>query len=893
MSLIDAARHRLRTFFRPNAADHDRDAELRFHQDLAAEHLAHEIGDAEDAGYAARRELGNTTYAKEEMRHMGALRWVDATVQDLRFASRIFVRSPVFTAIAVLSIGVGIGANTAIFSVINALMLERLPISNPRELVQLWRADSVGEREPYFSVAEFDALRTVLGTDVTALTYLSTTRAEIGGASYDRLSFDAVDGWFFPLLGLRPEAGRLITPADDRDGALVTVFSFRDATRYFGSAQKAVGQRIKLEGHVFTVVGVTPRRFTGVIVGDAMSFVVPRSAQTYVRNTWNPQDGSELMLVTRLAADSVRTRLGLERAFAGCCGDGQLAMPRWRKSRGQLVMLSDISRGTTVGKFDARAMFSRGLYTMMAGVAMILLMACTNVGNLLLARATVRSRELAVRLSLGASRLRIVRQLLVESALLATLGTVVGVALAVWGTSALAGKLPGGLQMLQPYLRLGPNGAVLGFATGIALLCTIVFGVLPAIRATKLDPIIGLRSGSRTATRSGRLDRGVIAFQMSIALVLVASAGLLGATLRNLSAGLGDLDPDRLLIAEVEVAGTTITPDRARAAYDEIDRQLHDVPGVRAAVATDVMPLVYRGFSTRMLDIAGFEDRRNADVEAGLIHVSPGFFTTTGSGLSAGREFGDADIAGAPEVTIISETIARQFFPGTNPIGQMIGFRGGERSMQIVGVARDVKQSDLRAPAPRTVYLPRAQRAHDGDRLIFAMRINGRADVVALAARAAITAAAPNVVIRTVRPLSNQVAFHVGRERALATVAIVFSALAVGLAAIGLYGVMAFQVTSRTREIGVRMALGAGRARVVRMILGQSLGVAIAGVVVGVPLALAAANALRALLYGVAPFEPAPFVLAVGVLVTVAVVATLVPSRNAARVDPLIAMRAE
>ena len=441
---------------------------------------------------------------------------------------------------------------------------------------------------------------------------------------------------------------------------------------------------------------------------------------------------------------------------------------------------------------------------------------------------------------------------------------------------------------------------MVGFTAIIAVFCTMVFGVLPAIRATRIDPVVGLRAGSPNSTRSGRLDLGIIAFQMALALVLVTSAGLLGATLRNLRSGIGDMHPDRLLVAEVEAAGTSIPQGNERAVYDRILERLRWVPGVSAVAGTDVMPLIYMGFTMRTLDIPGFEHLfqndvavENSGLSAWIIYAMPGFFATTGTGLVSGREFNDGDVAGGPPVAIISEAIARQFFQGRDPIGQRMGFHGGRRALTVIGVARDVKQTDLRAPNPRTVYLARAQRPNDGDRFIYAMRTAGDAAPVAAAVRAAIAAAAPEIVTRSVRPMSEQVAISVGRERALRSVALVFSIVAVALAAIGLYGVIAFQVASRSREIGIRMALGADRQQVVLMVMRQSLVVVAAGVALGVPLALGASSGLRALLYGVSPFAVAPFVTAVIVLTGAGIMATLLPSRNASRVDPMLAIRSE
>jgi predicted permease len=904
MSLFDAARHRLRSLFRPGAADRERDEEYAFHQSLAAADHAHDTGDDANARAAARRQFGNTALVKEDVRWTGAMRWVDQFGEDLRFAARTLRRSPVFAIVAVLSIGLGIGANTAVFGVIHALMLERLPVSRPEQLVQLWRADARQASHPYFTVAEYDALR-ASGVEISLITNASVTRSEIGGISNNRLSFEALDGALFPMLGLRAAAGRLLTPEDERQALPVAVLGYGSAVRYFGSSRDAVGQKIRLQDQMFTIVGVLPRRFRGLHVEWPMTIVVPRTTGPLLRNERNPRDGTELTLVARLGANADEIRTALERGFAACCANGQLSAGRQlygpELKAGQRLALTDISRGITVGKFDVREMFGRLLYTLMAGVALILLIACTNIGNLLLARATMRARELAVRMSLGASRARIVRQLLAESVLLAAIGAAVGVLLAVWGTALLSERLPGNLRILEHYVALAPNPSLLGFTAGVAVVCTIVFGVLPAIRATRLDPVAGLRAGSPGTTRSNRLDRGLIAFQLALALVLVASAGLLEATLRQLRSGIGDMQPDRLLIADVETAGTSIAPGREGVVFDQVMERLRAVPGVVSVAGADVMPLFFMGFTTRLLEIPGFEHLTSSEkrldrhpLGAGIIYATPGFFTTTGTGLVAGREFNDRDVAGAPPVAIVSEVIARQFYPDRSAIGERIGFRGGAHGIEIIGVARDVKQTDLRADPPRTVYLSRAQQREDGgDTIIFAIRTERRARAIAPAARAAMAAAAPGLVIRNVQPMSAMVAFMVGREQALEIVAVVFSVVAVGLAAIGLYGVMAFHVTSRSREIGIRMALGADRPRVVRMVVRQSLIVVAAGVAVGVPLAMTAASMLRAHLYGVEPFAPAPFVIAAVVLVAAGLVAALLPSRAASRVDPLIAIRSE
>jgi hypothetical protein len=362
MSFFDAARHRLRNLFRPSAADRERDEEFAFHRSLAESEHVHATGDVTDAPYAARREFGNTTYIKEELRWMGAIRWIDQLGQDLRFAARTFRRSPLFAIVAVLSIGLSIGANTAVFGVIDEVMLKRLAVSHPEQLVQLWRDDGHGGRDPFFNPAEYDALRAASGVDVSLLSWASTTQAEIAGTKYSRLELDVVDGGLFPMLGVGAAAGRLLTPADDRDAAPVAVLGFASAVRYFGSPGDSVGQQITLQGLGFTIVGVLPREFRGLGLEAPLTIVVPRKTALLLRNTRNPPDGTELKLVTRLAADGEQRRLALERGFASCCANGELVTPGAGtvnpiRLDGQHLVLTDISRGISADKTNVREMF--------------------------------------------------------------------------------------------------------------------------------------------------------------------------------------------------------------------------------------------------------------------------------------------------------------------------------------------------------------------------------------------------------------------------------------------------------------------------------------------------------------------------------------------------------
>ncbi len=816
---------------------------------------------------------------------MGALRVFDVLDQDLRFGLRALRRAPGFALVAVLSLGLGIGANTAIFGVIHALMLRKLPVPNPEQLVQLTGAV---ERGNLFPRAEYLAFRDAPGISFATFFLSRVDGAELKGAAL-RPNVEMADGRFFHVLGLAPAAGRLLTEQDESEAAPVAVASYRFAQRYFGTAQAAVGERILLHGHSFTIVGVTPAGYRGLVLTFPFDLTVPRTTTALLATPRGPAPPEVTWVVGRLGGEPSAVAAAVKRAYANCCALGQLAPPGHLPGE-QRVDLAGISRGIAFSKGgDFRSLYSRMLFALMGGVAVLLLISCSNVGNLLLARATVRSRELAVRLSLGASRRRVVRQLLVESGLLAGLGATLGVAAAVWGTAFLARHLPSNLRALEPFIAVEPNRVILGFSLGVAVFCTLLVGVLPALRATRVDPVIGLATG-RAAVRGGRsrLDRAIVAAQVGLALVLVSSAGLLMTTFRNLRSGADGFEPRGLFFAdfdfrsmpETDSAGVLLVAER-------VAERLREVPGVKRAVIGSLVPLVYGGGPSRVVQAQGLEER-----EVVYVRANPGFFDAVGIRLTAGRDFASGDRGGASGVAIVSRGLAERYFPGRNPIGASLRLSQSAGAMQIVGVAEDTKYFDLRSPAPLTLYQPWAASTEG---FLIVVRTDGKMNAAAGidAVRSASAGALPNVQARRVDAMEYMLDYHAGRERSLALIGVLFGAVAVGLAAIGLYGVMAFQVAARSGEIGIRMALGANGRRVVRMVLQQTFGVIAIGIVVGVPLALVAAKALASLLYGTSPWNATPLASAALVLIGVGTAASVLPARRASRVDPLIALRAE
>jgi predicted permease len=875
----------------------------------------HDGAGSDDARLAARRDFGNPTYLKEEARWMGVTRWLDVTRQDLGYAWRALRRSPVFTLVAISSLGIGIGANAAIFGMIHSLLLAKLAVADP-DALRLVTHSPDGPMRAFFTSDEVPAVKAGVPTDLASFHSTDAANGEINGVRVGGVNIDAVDGAFFRVVGVPMAVGRPISPADVRNGAQIAVLSNASANARFGSPSAALGKTIKLNDQLFTIVGVSDAGYHGLRLGSAYEMTVPMTAVPAMQHRPAGERRPDLFLIARFGADSLRLRSALETVFSRCCANGALAFPRSRQGIQRIGFL-DISNGITEGrKIDVRAQYENVLLALMGGVAVLLLIACTNVGNLLLARAAARARELAVRLSLGASRGRIIRQLLAESVLLALLGGATGILLAIWGSAVLSRNMPAGLAMLEPFVAIRPSLMIFGFTASVALGCGLIFGVVPALRATRGDIVAGLRDHQTAGRRVRALDKSVVAVQVGLALLLLSSAGLLNATLRHLTEAVGGSQPETLLIVQLDARDTPHSDTLLQSLVPTFHARFAAMPGVKSVAESFVVPLIYGGLPTRSLDAPGFETASDDQVEVASFAVAPRYFETLGIALVAGRDFNENDVLGSPRVAVISEHLAQQFFPGRSPLGQSIGFRagsgqsigfqagstpgdegggggGGGRNLTIVGVVADAKQSDLRSPAPSTVYLTRRQWPAMSDRAVFAIRTTMPPSQLVPPARAIILGELPKIRIRHLLPMTDLLSMTVGRESAMASLSAAFGFVALLLAAIGLYGVMAFQVSARTREIGVRMALGAGRRQVVGMVIGQALRVIAVGVMLGIPFALFGARSLRALLYGVTPFDPAPLASGAAVLVLVGVIAALVPSRNAARVDPLVAIRCE
>ncbi len=866
---------------------HRRKREADLQEELAF-HLAAETEDrqadglsAEEARYGARRDLGNVTLVQEDTR--AAWGWValEHLVQDLRYGLRGLRKNPAFTATAVLSLALGIGANTAIFSLIDALMLRWLPVRDPQALVQIRIA---GDKYESFSYAIVRALAEQ--KDIfEGVAGFSGWVSNVGTpGSTDRVPGALVTGGFYPTLGLNPAAGRLLTEDDDRTGAPpVAVISYGYWERQFGGNPQAIGKAVRVNGAPVTIVGVSPPGFVGANVGSVADITMPVAALPAV----NPEAAGLLgpgnfwlrvLARPRAGVSNAQVRAHLAAVWPQIAD--RVTPVRWpRFLKEELAKTRfELAPGGT-GWTGLRSVFRKPLFVLMAVVGLVLVIAGANVASLLLARTTVRQREITVRMAIGAGRGRIIRQLLTESALLGACGAALGVALA-WDTGRLLlDVLSSGPQRVT--FDITPSWHVLAFTSAIAMATALGFGVVPAFRSTAIAQSGMLREHSRLGR--SRLLAGLVVVQVALSLVLVTGAGLFTKTLDNLQ----NVDPgfrrEGVLLVDLEGRRTAFP----RELLDDLKR----VPGaLEASVSTHTPlsgavwsePAVPRGRAVPERDTAYF------------IGAGPRFFDLIGMRLLAGRGFSDRDTIGSPPVAVVNEAYALRYFHGANPVGQYLSakVRGQTAELEIIGVVRNADLAGLRREAPPAVYVPYYQLVGDNFPTTLEVRVSGSLSKAAAAIHDRLQPRLPNAPIE-VRPLSAQVEATLVQERLLALLAAMFGGLALVLAIIGLYGQLAYGVAQQAGEIGLRMALGAQRRGVIAMVLRRAVGLVLVGTALGLPAALVASRWVKSMLFGLSPADPTTMLEAALLLIAAALAAAYVPARRAAGVDPMTALRHE
>ncbi|MGE5645234.1 MAG: ABC transporter permease [Acidobacteriota bacterium] len=831
-----------------------------------------------------------------------------AITQDLSYGIRQLRQSPGFTLVAVLSLALGVGANTAIFQLINSIRLKMLPVREPRELASVdfardsMRSGWFSTRSGRLTYAHWDEIRRrqQAFSEVFAWSAARFNLVTGGEARYAEGLY--VSGDFFRVLGVSPILGRTFTPADDTEGCSGTgaVVSHSFWQREFGGDPGVLGRTVSLEGHAFPVIGVTPPAFFGVEVGNRYDVAIPICADPLfaedhkgripVRHAW------WLSMMGRL-----KPGWTLERASAHLRalspGLMQATLPpvyNPAAAKRYLANKLEVTDGGT-GVSGLRREYERPLWLLMATAGLVLLIACANLANLLLARASVREREIAVRLAIGASRWRLVRQLLVESMLLAVAAAVLGTAIAQALSRGLVAFISTSNNRL--FVGLGWDWRILGFTAALAMFTCLLFGLMPALRASRLAPSQVMRSGGR-GTTAGRsrfsLRRMLVSAQVALSLVLLVGALLFVRSLRNLLTAEAGFNAAGVLSVNIDFARANYPKERRTAVYRELHDRLAALPGVLSAAQVWFTPVSGSAWNN---DIGPDGATASASGKTSWFNrVGPGYFHTMGTHLLAGREFDNRDTLSAPKVAIVNQEFARKYFGGKNPVGHTfrIDAPSGkpEPEFQVVGLVENTKYRELREAFLPIGFVPMEQYDEPGPSATFVLRVHGSPGEMTRAVKAAVAAVSPSMGIEF-QSFSAQLEESLLRERLMATLSGAFGLLAGLLATLGLYGVIAYMVARRRGEIGVRMALGADRGRVVRLVLREAALLLGVGIGVGVLLALWAGRAATALLYDLKPWDPVSVAAAVALLTAIALAAAYGPARRAAALDPMTALREE
>ena len=828
---------------------------------------------------------------------------LDSFFRDVRFAFRLMRQTPMVSLVAMLSLALGIGANVAIFSLVNALMLKTLPIHDPERLVILSQPPSETGRQAStsFTNPQWEYLRDHQDF-FPGVVAQGGTRFDLNAGGEARPVVGIfVSGRFFDVLGVAPAIGRTFTDDDDRrkggQAGPVAVLSYGFWQREYGGDPQVVGRGIFLDGHAFTVVGVSAPQFYGLEVGRTFDIAVPIGTEPIIRGTESALDRRSswwLRLVARLApgqtVDQAEARLA---AFHPSLREA--TMPQdWRPQDQQTYIAQPfkLMPGGT-GLSNLRTRYSQPLFVLLGIVALVLLIACANMANLLLAQSTARQRELAIRLSLGASRWQLARQLLIESLLLSFIGATAGIMLALWGSRALVQLLS--TRTVLVTLDLTLDWRVLGFTIVIGVITGLLFGVAPALRATGLTPAMTLRDHSRGVVSGGgrlNLGHGLVALQVAVSFVLVLGASLFVRTLVDLHAQEMGFRSDGVLIASIDLRRTGASEKERPALFERLRDELAAAPGVEAAAVSVLTPMG-NSMWNNLITVPGLEVPERERI-AFFNRLTPGYFRVMGTPLLAGRDISDTDRTGTPKVVVVNETFAKKFFKGENPIGKtfMIGLPGrpDAATYEIVGLVADAKYNSLREPAPPTMYTAWSQADTASSSAVISLRVHGSANGYRGTALDAIQKVSKEAVVNF-KTFEEDINAALIQERLVASLSAFFGGLALLLAAIGLYGVMSYSVARRRNEIGIRMALGAAPQKVMRLVLSNVALVTTAGLVIGIAVAVGTGRFVNTLLFGLVANDLTMVAIAAVTLGSAAALAGYMPARRAARVDPMVALR--
>jgi macrolide transport system ATP-binding/permease protein len=928
----------LKRFFRRSQED----AELSHELDS---HLAHEIDDnlargmsPEEARRRAHLKLGNPLRIRDTVWETNRIAWLEDTWRDLRYAARTLAKTPSFTIIAALVMALGIGANTAIYSFLDSLLLRSLPVSDPASLVVLnWHAKSSllgnsvmqsmsgstyddsgqGSTGGIFPYPAFELFQNIgaqnndaVFSDVFAYCHTREVRSmnvAINGQA-EIASGELVSGNYFQGLAVQPAAGRLILPDDDRTGAAaVAVVSHGFSERHLGGAASAAGQSILINNLSFVVVGVTPAEFFGVDPATVPDVYIPMHTNLLLGTGdtfgFRPADYLDNNYYWVEVMARLRPGVGLAQAQAAMAPRFQQWVATTASDDEQRANLPALAleKGAT-GLDTLRRKFSKPLYVLMTLVALILAIACSNVANLLLARAATRKREIALRMSVGAGRLRVIRQLLTESILLASLGGALGVLIAVWGIRLLTLLFAGSPGNATVHAEL--NWHVLGVAATLSILTGVLFGLAPALQSTRFDLVSALKeirasqphahdSSSRIRFAGIGVGQVLLVGQIALSLLMLVAAGLFVRTLSNLQSVELGFNRENLLLFQLNARQAGHRDPEVTNFYAHLREQFANLPGVRNASLAEGS--LISGENQLPISLPGMP----TSLETRFTTAGPDFFATMQIPILAGRGIEARDHAGTQPVVVISERFARINFPGQNPLGRHVILwkrsdeKAVERDMEIVGVSKDARYGNLKREILPVVYLPYDQGFPQPNQMTYVLRTSGDPLSYVNSVREVVRQADGRIAISDVRSQAGEINDHLHQEIMLADLCSAFAVLALTIACVGLYGTMAYTVARRTGELGIRMALGAQRSAVVRAVLREEFGLVAVGLAISVPAALGTSRFVESLLFGMKPNDPLALTMAVAILLGAALLAGYVPARRASRIDPMTALRHE
>jgi len=890
MSWFREVVRRLWTLIHRNQFDSDLRAEMRLHRELREKQETERGLSPEEAHYAVQRRFGNDLVLREESRDMWGWKWLEHILQDIQYGLRMLRKNPGFTAVAVLTLALGIGANTAIFSVVNAVILRPPPFPNSEQLVTLFERD----REKGY---DQNAPAAANYLDWRAQNNVFSQIAAYGGGEYnltgdqrpERVEVAGVTANLFPLLGIAPLLGRTFATEEQQPGHdQVVVLSYGLWEERFGGRSDIVGKSITVNGRACTVIGVMPPGF--VFPGDTgtvQKIYTSPPAQLWVplaldAKTWAVRSDHYLSVIARLKQD-----VTIQQATSEMDTIEQRLVKQYpNEFIGSEVLLVPLSTQIASGLEPV-------LLVLLGAVAFVLLIACANVANLLLARAASRKKEIAVRTALGASRLRVIRQLIVESLLLGISGGALGVLLAGLGLKVLKVVVPENFPRAE---YIGIDGWVLGFTTVVAFVTAIIFGLAPALQTSKTDLTESLKEASRGSAEGlghSRLRGLLVVSEVALSLVLLAGAGLMVRSflrLENTSLG---FNPDHVLTMELSLPESKYRQgEQRKVTVQQIIDRFDVLPGVKSVAATTLLPLAGGNFNSA-IEIEGEEIKvaghsPTTEVRA----VTPQYFKTMGIPLERGRLITSQDTNTSPPVLLINQTLARRWLPHEDPIGRgaTLGWNGF--SGQIVGVVADTKEFGVDAEVREEVYIPYSQ-APFRQTLALALRTTSDPTQLANAARVAILDADPDLPVSDVRTMEQVVSGSISQPRFRTVLLGLFAGLALALAGIGIYSVISYSVAARTHEIGIRMAIGADQSDVLKLVLKQSLALILAGTVSGFALAYILTRLVASWLYQIRSNDPVTFVGVTLLLLFVGLLATYIPARRAMKVDPMVAVRYE